>query len=266
MERDLSLTRIAVERGARGVATITLNRPDRGNAYDDVMLRELSAQFAELGADPAVRVVLLRGSGKHFCVGADIAWHRSNQGPKDPNTPPPPKLIETLLALDRLPKPTIAIVHGAAVGGGLALPLCCDVALAMDDAFFSIPEVRIGLMPGPLVPIFLRAMEYRAFRRYGLSGERFSAAEALRLGLLHQTVTADQCDAELAKIIEAFLLSAPGAIAGLKETAARLATPPITDAVLKDLELTSRGMLETDEAREGVASFLEKRKPNWYPQ
>ncbi|HVA13730.1 MAG TPA: enoyl-CoA hydratase-related protein [Stellaceae bacterium] len=262
----MSLQRIAVERGRRGVATITLNRPDRGNAYDDVMLRELLSELASIDKDNAIRAVVLRGAGKHFCVGADIAWHRSNQDASAQPREPGPKLIDMLLALDALSKPTIAILHGAAVGGGLAFAACCDVALAVEDAFFSIPEVRIGLVPGPLVPIFLRAMDYRAFRRYGLSGERFSAGEALRCGLVHQIGAADAIEAALSRLIEDILLGAPGAIAGLKAIAARLAPPPLAEAMLRDLEQAGRGMLETDEAKEGVASFLEKRRPSWYPK
>jgi methylglutaconyl-CoA hydratase len=259
----MSLQRIACDHGARGIATLTLNRPDRGNAYDDVMLRELGAELATLDADPAVRVVILRGAGKHFCVGADIGWHRENQGEKSAPAAGP-KLLDILLALDRLSKPTLCLLHGAAVGGGLAFAACCDIALADDNAFFSIPEVRIGLVPGPLVPIFLRAMDYRSFRRYALSGERFSAAEALRLGLVHQLCPTGDIEATLSAIIEALLLGAPGAIAALKATAARLTTPPITEGLLRELETGSAGMLETPEAREGIASFLEKRKPNWY--
>jgi methylglutaconyl-CoA hydratase len=257
--------RIALDPGKRGVATLTLNRPDRGNAYDDVMLRELMIALAELDNDEAVRVVLVRGAGKHFCVGADIAWHRANQGAPDTRADGP-KLIDMLLALDRLSKPTIAVLHGAAVGGGLAVPLCCDVAFATTDAIFSIPEVRIGLMPGPLVPLFLRAMSYRNFRRYGLSGERFSPADAKAMGLIHDIVPAEQMQALVDKQVEEFLLSAPDAIAGLKELAAELASPPTTPELIQALEEEARGMLETDEAKEGVASFLEKRKPRWYPQ
>lgn len=262
----MSFERINVERGPRGMAVVMLNRPDRGNAYDGVMLHELAGVFAELGADPAVRVVAIRGSGKHFCVGADIAWHRSNQQKDKAPAATSPKLIEVLLALDALAKPTICLLHGAAVGGGLALAACCDIALAEESAFFSIPEVRIGLVPGPLVPIFLRAMDYRAFRRYGLSGERFSAAEAMRLGLVHQVCAAEKIEGEWARIVEELVLGAPGAIAALKQIAARLAAPAITDALLHDLEIGAQGMLDTPEAIEGIASFLEKRKPNWYPK
>jgi methylglutaconyl-CoA hydratase len=260
----VSLERITIERGARGVATLTLNRPERGNAYDDVMLRELMAELGALDNDDDVRVVVLRGSGKNFCVGADIAWHRANQGRPAAEREAEPKLIEMLLALDQLTKPTIAVVQGAAVGGGLAVALCCDVAFAYDSAFFSIPEVRIGLMPGPLVPLFLRAMSYRAFRRYGLSGERFTVADAKAMGLIHDGASAEAMDALVEKQVEEFLLSAPGAIAGLKLLSARLAPPPMTEELLEALEEAGRGMLETDEAKEGVASFLEKRKPNWY--
>jgi methylglutaconyl-CoA hydratase len=260
----MNYERIALEHGPRGTATLTLNRPERGNAYDDVMLREMMIALGEIDNDDAVRVVLLRGAGKHFCVGADIAWHRANQ-----ETPSArdsgPKLIDMLLALDRLSKPSIAVLHGAAVGGGLAIPLCCDVAFATNDTIFSIPEVRIGLMPGPLVPLFLRAMPYRAFRRYGLSGERFSAGDAKTMGLIHDAAAADEIEAVAAKQVEEFLLSAPGAIAGLKALAAELSPPRITPALLEELEEAGHGMLETEEAKEGVASFLEKRKPRWYP-
>jgi methylglutaconyl-CoA hydratase len=266
MECRVSLQRLELERDARGIATITLNRPERGNAYDDVMLRELAAQLAALAIDAAVRVVVLRGAGKHFCVGADIAWHRSNQHADGGGTASGPKLIDILLALDALPKPTICLLHGAAVGGGLAFAACCDMALAEESAFFSIPEVRIGLVPGPLVPIFLRTMDYRAFRRYGLSGERFSAAEALRLGLVHQVCVSADIEAALSRLTEEILLGAPGAIAALKAVAARLTAPPITDALLRELEAGAGGMLQTPEAIEGVASFLEKRKPAWYPK
>jgi methylglutaconyl-CoA hydratase len=261
----MNYERIVLERGPRNTATVTLNRPDRGNAYDDVMLRELMIALAELDNDDAVRVVLLRGAGKHFCVGADIAWHRANQDTPEARDAGP-KLIDMLLALDRLSKPTIAVLHGAAVGGGLAVPLCCDVAFATSDALFSIPEVRIGLMPGPLVPLFLRAMSYRNFRRYGLSGERFSSAEAKTMGLIHDAAPAEQIEALVSKQVEEFFLGAPGAIAGLKARAAELAPPSITPALLEELEEAGRGMLETEEAKEGVASFLEKRKPRWYPQ
>jgi len=261
----MSLERIGSVRGARGVATLTLNRPERGNAYDDVMLRELASELGALAADQAVRVVVLRGAGKHFCVGADIAWHRANQG-RGHAPAAGPKLVDVLLALDALPKPTIAMLHGASVGGGLAFAACCDVALATEDAFFSIPEVRIGLVPGPLVPIFLRAMDYRAFRRYGLSGERLSAAEARRLGLVHGVAAADAIERELERLVEEFLLGAPGAIAALKAASARLAGPRLTPELLRELEAGAQGMLETPEAIEGVASFLEKRKPRWYPK
>ncbi|HEX4195309.1 MAG TPA: enoyl-CoA hydratase-related protein [Stellaceae bacterium] len=260
----MNYERIALERGPRGTATLTLNRPERGNAYDDVMLRELMIALAELDNDEAIRVVLLRGAGKHFCVGADIAWHRANQNAPGAREGEP-KLIDMLLALDRLSKPTIAVLHGAAVGGGLAIPLCCDVAFATSDAIFSIPEVRIGLMPGPLVPLFLRAMSYRHFRRYGLSGERFSSAEAKAMGLVHDTALAEAIEKMVSQQVEEFFLGAPGAIAGLKSLSARLAPPRVTTDLLDDLEEASQGMLETEEAKEGIASFLEKRKPRWYP-
>src|SRR5262245_43246261 len=165
----------------RGIATIVLNRPERGNAQDQVMLAELGRAFAELAADDGARLAVLRGSGKHFCAGADLA-DRSRTGGSMPTGP---TLFDVLEAIDRLPRPTIAAVHGGAIGGGAAIVACCDVVVATDAAFFSIPEVRVGMAPVRLAPIFIRAMGHRNFRRYGISGERMDAAEALRVGLVH---------------------------------------------------------------------------------
>lgn len=262
-EGPMSWQRISIE-SSRGVASLTLSRAERGNAYDDVMLAELVAAFGKLGSDDTVRIVVIRAAGKHFCVGADIGAHRQRQ--QAPDAPHGPDLVDMLTTLDALPKPTIALLQGGCIGGGVALVACCDIALAQEDAFFSIPEVRLGLTPTSLLPIFLRAIDYRAFRRYGLSGERFSAAEAQRMGLVHALCRAETREAALAEITEALLLGAPGAIAALKKSAARHAGPPASREALRALEREFPGALRSPEAVEGVASFLEKRKPNWYPK
>jgi methylglutaconyl-CoA hydratase len=164
-----------------------------------------------------------------------------------------------LNTLDALPKPTIAVLHGGCLGGGVGLAACCDIALAQEDAFFAIPEVRLGLTPTSLLPIFLRAIEYRAFRRYGLSGERFSAAEAMRVGLVHQVCPAEALEATVATVVEELLHSAPGAVASLKKSAARLVAQPLA------VEAAAAGP-RSPETAEGIAAFLEKRKPSWYPK
>ncbi len=161
---------------ARGVAHLVLDRPEKGNCYNQAMLDALAAAIERAGSDPAVRIVVLRGEGKHFCVGAEIGG----------GDPAPSGVRATIPgvchALDIVAKPTIAFVHGACIGGGLALVCCCDMVVASRDAFFALPEVRLGFAPGPLIPFFLRAIEPRGLRRYLLTGERFKADEAMRIG------------------------------------------------------------------------------------
>jgi methylglutaconyl-CoA hydratase len=252
---------IAVDVSARRIATVLLNRPERGNAFDQVMLDELGQAFAALAADAAARVVVLRASGRHFCTGADLAA-RGTEAPALPAATTGTSLREVLAGLDALPKPTLAVVHGAAVGGGAGFAACCDVVIAAEDAFFSIPEVRVGMPPLGVAPFLLRAIGHRNFRRYGLSGERITAAEALRLGLAHQVCAADALEEALAGIADAFLHGAPGAISALKSAAAQYASP-----TLSTILATQPGHdPKTPEALEGIASFREKRKPSWYPQ
>jgi methylglutaconyl-CoA hydratase len=259
----VSLQTISVNVSARRVATVTLNRPDRGNAFDQTMLDELHEQFAALGANDQVRVMVLRGSGRHFCTGADLATRgpeanaTSEQGAK-----PPATLRDVLVALDTLPKPTVAIVQGAAVGGGAAFAACCDIALATEQAFFSIPEVRVGMPPMGVMPFLIRAMGHRGFRRYGLSGERMTPAEAVRLGLVHQVCDTADLEETLARITDELLHSAPQAIADLKNAAAQFSSPTLAEILANRVPHNSK----TPEALEGIASFREKRKPSWYPQ
>jgi methylglutaconyl-CoA hydratase len=253
---------IATEIGARGVATILLNRPERGNCYDQTMLDELAGALQVLGGDPAIRVVVLRGAGKHFSVGADVGWHQRAQ---DGASAKGADFIDVLIALDTLAKPSVAMLHGACIGGGLAMAACCDIALATEDAFCSIPEVRLGFTPTSLAPLFLRAMGAREFRRYALSGERIAAAEAMRLGLVHRLCAAAEIEAVLADLLDSLLLGAPRAQAALKAATARLGATPVTPELLRQLEAGFPAALTSPEAVEGVAAFLEKRKPGWYP-
>ena len=251
---------IVVEVSARRIAMVRLNRPERGNAFDQVMLDELAQAFGTLAADEAVRILVLRGSGRHFCTGADLAARGAT--PAAAGATAHASLREVLTALDALPKPTMALVHGAAVGGGAAFAACCDVALATEDAFFSIPEIRVGMPPLGVAPFLVRAIGHRAFRRYGLSGERFAAAEALRLGLVHQTCATDALEEVSGRIADELLHSAPGAIATLKRAAAQYASPTLATI----LETQTPHDSKSPEALEGIASFREKRKPSWYPQ
>jgi len=254
---------IAVEVSARRIATVLLNRPERGNAFDQIMLDELGQAFAALAATEEARIVVLRGSGRHFCTGADLAARAVVAAPAQPLAAATAhvSLREVLAGLDALPKPTLAVVHGAAVGGGAAFAACCDVVIAADSAFFSIPEVRVGMPPLGVAPFLVRAIGHRNFRRYGLSGERITAVEALRLGLAHQICPVDALDETLARIADAFLHGAPGAISALKNAAAQYASPTLS-AILAAQPAHDP---KTPEAIEGIASFREKRKPSWYP-
>jgi methylglutaconyl-CoA hydratase len=241
------------------VATITLNRPERSNALDQATLDELAEQFAARAADDRTRVVVLRGRGRHFCAGADLVARAAGAE----SAPARTSIVDMLAALDRLPKPTIAAVHGAAIGGGAAIAACCDVVLAADSAFFSVPEVRIGMPPLGVAPFLVRAMGHRSLRRYGLSGERFSAAEALRIGLVHEVVSADKFDARLGELADALLHGAPEAQRAVKADLEHAVTPSVEAILARG---ASHGSPHTAEAIEGIASFKEKRKPSWYPK
>jgi methylglutaconyl-CoA hydratase len=249
---------IALEVSPRSIATVLLNRPERRNAFNQLMLSELAAVLGEIAADRAVRVMVLRGQGRHFCAGADLAERAGGE----PDRPAGPTLLDVLTSLDNLPKPTIAVVDGGAIGGGAAFVACCDIALATDAAFFSIPEVRIGMAPVRLAPLFIRAVGYRGFRRYGLTGERMTAVEALRLGLVHQLCAAQSLDSAVAEVADALLHGAPGAMAELKAATSRSAAPPWPAADAR----IGHGLAKTSEAIEGIASFRDKRKPSWYPK
>lgn len=243
----------------RGIATLTLNRPHNGNSYNQAMLDALLREVVELGADAAVRIIVLRGSGKHFCVGAEIG--AATPAAEGPRTTIPALCLE----LDAVPKPTVALVHGACIGGGVALVSCCDVVLAAGTAFFALPEVRLGFAPGPLIPFFLRAIEARSLRRYLLSGERFAAGEAKRVGLVHELCDAEAAEAALARLLDELLLAGPNAVAQAKGLLLRLAQTPPSRELLPELQREFEQCFRSPEAAEGRASFREKRKPRWFP-
>jgi methylglutaconyl-CoA hydratase len=220
------------------------------------MLAELTRQFASLAADPDVRIIVLSANGRHFCVGADLSERRAGQAPRV-------DLFDTLKLIDECPKLTVAVVQGACIGGGLALAACCDVVLATDQAYFSIPEVRLGIVP-MLAPLFVRAIGQRAVRHYGLTGQRFSAAEAAQFGLVHTVGEAAAIDAALRGLIDEAMNCAPKTLAALKEALAHLAAPgPERLFPVRSMRPDFDNM-GTPEAVEGLSAFREKRKPSWY--
>ncbi|HXP31281.1 MAG TPA: enoyl-CoA hydratase/isomerase family protein [Stellaceae bacterium] len=248
----------------RGVATLTLNRPERRNAFDDALIGELRGALDRLAADGAVRAVVLTGAGSAFSAGADLNWMRRVAGYGEAeNRADAIALAQMLRSLDQLPKPTIARINGAAIAGGVGLVCCCDLAVAAESAVFAVAETRLGLIPATIGPYVVAAIGTRAARRYFLTGESFPAAEALRIGLVH-AVTADaELDAAIERIVAGLLAGAPLAQARAKRLVGEVASRPVTDDLM---EFTARAIAEaraSAEGREGLAAFLEKRKPQW---
>jgi methylglutaconyl-CoA hydratase len=241
-----------------GIATLVFNRPEKSNSYNQPMLEALHGEFARLGADPAVRVIVLRGAGKHFSAGAEVGGEHGAAG-----TEPRVTIPALCLALDTVPKPIVALVHGACIGGAVAMISCCDMVIATQNAFFSMPEVRLGFAPGPLMPFFLRAMGARSLRRYLLTGERFTAEDALRIGLVHQVCDDAASDVALSKLIDEVVLAGPNAVVHAKELLRRIANCPISTELLAKLQSEFDQRVHSPEAVEGRASFREKRKPKW---
>jgi methylglutaconyl-CoA hydratase len=250
---------------ARGVAHVTLNRPEVGNAYDADMLGTLIDGLTQLERDAKVRALVIRGGGRHFQAGADINWlARAADYPPDQAFAASMATTRAMQLLNEFPKPTIAVVRGACFGGGCGLVCCVDVALATPDAIFGLTEVRVGVAPTPISTHMVHAMGLRQTRRYALTGERFDAEEARRIGLIHEIVPADAVDARLAAVLDAVFLSAPGAIAVTKASflAANQLTLDARDmAMLAHESWTQRN---SGEGREGTSAFREKRRPAWY--
>jgi len=255
--------RLLCEVDARGVATVTLNRPEVHNAFNEALIADLTATFRRLDGEDGVRAVVLTGAGRSFCAGADLNWmKRMADYDAAENLADARRAAEMLHALDSLRCPTVARVQGSAFAGGMGLIACCDIALAADHAKFAVTEVRIGLSPSTISPYLLAAMGPRAARRYWLTAERFDAAEALRVGLLDGVAPAAALDALVAATIDDLLLGAPGALAACKELARQLAGP--VDAAMRDDTAARIARIRAaPEGREGVAAFLEKRPPAW---
>ena len=247
-----------------GVARVALAREAVHNAFDEGLIAELTAGLRGLAADPAVRVVVLSGKGASFCAGADIDWmRRMAHYHYDQNLADAHALAAMLATLANLAKPVVARVHGAAYGGGVGLVACCDIAVGTPRATFALSEVRLGLIPSTVGPYVVRAIGARAAHRYFLTGERFAADEALRLGLLHEVVAEDALDTRVDAIVDTLLRSGPAAQAAAKELLRAIARGPIDDALIADTARRIADVRASPEAREGLAAFLDKRPPAW---
>jgi methylglutaconyl-CoA hydratase len=247
-----------------GVARVILNRPELRNAFDDELIKKLRNAFDAVAQDQSVRVMILAGNGPAFCAGADLNWMKRMAGyGYDENLADANALAQMLAALDRLPKPTIARVHGPVFAGGTGLVAACDIAVGTPEANFCLSEAKLGLSPATISPYVLRAMGEREARRYFLTAEVFDAAEAFRIGMLSLLVPGDQLDANVESLVKHLLAGGPEAHAKIKALIRAVAGRRPDDALVAE---TARHIAEirgSPEGKEGIASFLEKRKAAW---
>lgn len=258
---------LAISRRSAGVAQITMNRPAVFNAFDEAMIGEMDAAFAEVIADDSVRVIVLAGEGKHFSAGADLQWmQRASQASREWNLDDARRFAGMLWRIDSSPKPTVARIQGAALGGGVGLACVCDVAIASEAASFAVSEAKFGILPAVIGPYVVNAVGRRHARRLALTTVRIGAAEALSMGMVHQVVAADALDATVDAAIKDLLAGGPNAHREIKQLLGKLEVGPVTPEVRELTAQTISRVRGTDEAREGFAAFLGKRPANWIPQ
>lgn len=244
---------------ARGVATVTLNRPAVHNAFNDELIARLDRAFSELGDDPGVRVIVLAGNGKSFCAGADLNWMKAMLGySEEENVADSSRLAQMLYRLHACPKPTVARIHGAALAGGVGLVSACDIAVAAAPAKFGITEVKLGLIPANIALYLVRSIGVRAMQRYAMTGEVFDAAEAQRIGLVHEVASEGQLDAAVAGIVEALLAAGPQAMAECKTLIEHVAGP-VTEAMREDTARRLARVRVGDEAQSRMHAFLRRK-------
>jgi methylglutaconyl-CoA hydratase len=246
---------------------ITMHRPEVFNAFDETMIRELELAFATLAHDPAVRVIVLAGEGKHFSAGADLQWmRRASEADAEWNLADARRFAGMLARIESCPKPTVARVQGAALGGGVGLTAACDIAVVADNASFSVSEAKFGILPSVIGPHVVNAVGRRAAKRLALTTARIPAGEALRIGLVHEVVALDQLDAAVDAVVKELLAGGPQAQAEIKQLFAQLEVGPITPEVRELTAQTIARVRTTPEAKTGFAAFLEKRPAPWIPE
>ena len=260
-------TTLTVSRRAPGVAQVTMARPDVFNAFDEAMISELTSAFTQLADDPTVRVIVLAGSGKHFSAGADLRWmQRASTASHAWNLQDARRFAAMLACIADCPKPTLARIQGAALGGGVGLACACDIALAADNASFAVSEARFGLLPSVIAPYLVNAVGLRQAKRLALSATRITAAQALSLDLVQQVVALDQLDAAVDAALTELLAGGPQAQREVKQLYAQLEVGPVSAEVRELSAQTISRVRGSDEAREGFAAFLEKRPARWIPE
>jgi len=246
------------------VATITLNRPQLRNAFNENAIADLTMAFDEASQDKDVRAIVLAAHGPAFCAGADLNWMKKMAGySAAENEADALRLADMLRTIYYSPKPVVARVQGDCYAGGMGLVAACDIVVVADGVNFCLSEVKLGLIPATISPYVIKAMGDQAARRYFLSAERFDAREAHRLGLAHEVVAAGQLDAKVGEIVKALTGNSPNAVREAKALVRDIAGLPIDDVLLADTAGRIAAIRASDEGREGVAAFLEKRKPSW---
>ena len=246
------------------VARITLSRPEVRNAFNDEVIAELTQVFTEVGQCDDVRAVVLAAQGPAFCAGADLNWmRRMADYTREENLADAGALAVMLRAIYECPQPTIARVQGDVYAGGMGLVAACDMAVAVDTAGFCLSEVKLGLIPATISPYVIRAMGARAAHRYFLTAERFSAAEAHRIGFVHEVVAADELDVRVGVLTQALVNAGPAAVKACKRLVRDVAEREIDDGLIAATVEGIADIRASAEGREGVSSFLQKRKPNW---
>ena len=256
-------TALQIERDG-GVARVWLNRPEVRNAFNEAVIAELGDAFTTLGADASLRAIVLGGHGKAFCAGADLAWMRQMADfTWEQNRADAQALADILWALYRCPVPIVGRIHGDCYAGGVGLAAVCDILVASEAATFCLSEARLGLLPATISPYVIRAMGQQAARRYFVSAERFSAAQAHAMGFVHELTTAEALDAKVDEIVAALVANGPMAVRACKALVQDIAGRPINGALRADTARRIADVRASDEGKEGVASFLQKRKPGW---
>ena len=246
------------------VAVVWMTRADVRNAFNETSIAELTDTFASLGVDAGVRAIVLAAEGPAFCAGADLEWmRRMAQYSNEENRADARKLATMLRTIHECPKPVIARVHGPAFAGGLGLVAACDIAIASLTAEFCLTETKLGLIPATIAPYVLRAIGVSQARRYFLTAEKFDAGEAFRIGLIHDIAPPDELDAKINALLGTLMLTSAEAVAAAKRLVRELAYRPVDEAMVEDTAGRIAQARASADGREGVASFLEKRKPRW---
>lgn len=255
---------LQLDYSTNGIATLWLNRPDKHNAFNAEMIRELLLAFDEVEARPELRFMLLRGRGKHFCAGADLAWMQDSATlDYNANLNDARELAQVMASLHQLKLPTLAVVQGAAFGGALGLISCCDMAIGSDDSLFCLSEVKLGILPAVISPYLVQAMGARAVRRYALTAERFDAAQALQLGLLQATYSTTELEQAVSDWSRNLLLNGPAAMRATKALLQEVKQGELSPALRRYTEAAIARTRVSPEGQEGLNAFLQKRPPAW---